>query len=57
MHVPPRTTDNLTYRHPPTFGMMLLLTALPLTVLFVLTFPEVTVGVVVGAAAGTALQR
>jgi len=57
MHVPLQTTDDRTYRHPPSFGMLLLLTALPLAVLFALTFPGVAAGMVVGAAAGTALQR
>lgn len=57
MYVPPQNADHRTYRHPPTFGMTLLLAALPLAVLFALAFPGVAAGIVVGAAAGTALQR
>ncbi|MEF8827467.1 MAG: hypothetical protein V5A49_00445 [Haloarcula sp.] len=49
--------DHRTYRHPPTFGMLLLLAVLPLAVLFAATFPTATTGLFVGVAAGTALQR
>jgi hypothetical protein len=57
MHVPPQNTDYRTYRHPPTFGTLLLLAALPLAVLFATAFPAATTGLVVGLTAGMALQR
>jgi hypothetical protein len=54
---PPRNPDHRTYRHPPTFGTMLLLAALPLAVVFAAAFPAVTAGLLVGAVAGATLQR
>lgn len=57
MYVPPQNAEHRAYRHPPTFGTLLLLAALPLAVLFAAAFPGTTVGVFVGLVAGTALQR
>jgi hypothetical protein len=57
MYTPTQNMDHRTYRHPPTFGMLLLLAALPLAVLFAATFPAATTGLFVGVATGTALQR
>jgi hypothetical protein len=56
MYTPTRNMDHRTYRNPPTFGMLLLLVALPLAVMVAATFPAATAGMVVGAVTGTALQ-
>jgi hypothetical protein len=57
MYEPPRNTTHRPYRHPPTFGTLLLLAALPLAVLFAVAFPTATAGTLVGLVAGTALER
>jgi hypothetical protein len=57
MYAPTQKMDHRTYRHPPTFGMLLLLATLPLAVMVAATFPAATAGMFVGVAAGTALQR
>ncbi|QKY20197.1 hypothetical protein B4589_007315 [Halolamina sp. CBA1230] len=57
MYEPPQTMDYPTYRHPPTFGTMLLIAALPLVMVFAASFPAATAGLLVGVVAGAALQR
>lgn len=57
MYPPTQNIDHRTYRHPPSFGMILLFAALPLAVMFAATFPAATAGLFVGVATGTALQR
>ncbi|GAB7012856.1 hypothetical protein JCM18549_11270 [Halolamina salina] len=61
-HTPPQTmytprNTHPAYRHPPTFGTMLLLATLPPAMVFAAAFPAATVGLLVGAVAGATLQR